>query len=103
MASNRNNACRASISDTAGISDTVVQKVGAALGQITQIRQTYADRIASLDSSDEKQAVETEAQTVMVDAVSQQGLSVEQFNDVLTAAKADPDLEQRVLAAAKAA
>src|ERR1700692_1986016 len=97
MAGNRNAAPRGEISDT------LVQKVGAALGQITQIKETYGERFAPVDSDDEKQAVETEAQTVMAKAVSQQGLSVEQFNRVVTAAKADPDLERRVLAAARAA
>ena len=97
MADNKNSAPQGEISDT------LVQKVGVALGQITQIRETYAERFASLDSDDEKQAAETEAQTVMAEAISQQGLSVEQFNRVVTAAKADPDLEQRVLAAARAA
>ena len=97
MADNRNSALQGEISDT------LVQKVGVALGQITQIRETYAERFASVDSDDEKQTVETEAQTVIAEAVSQQGLSVEQFNRVVTAAKADPDLERRVLAAARAA
>jgi hypothetical protein len=97
MASNRNSA------PSGELSDTVVHKVGVALGQITQIREAYAGRLASADSSYEKKAVETEAQTGMVHAISQQGLSVEQFNDVITAATADPDLERRVLAAVKAA
>jgi Domain of unknown function (DUF4168) len=85
------------------ISDTVVQKVGVALGQLTQIREAYAERLASAKSDDEKQVVESEAQTVMVKAVSQQGISVDQFNHVVTAARTDPDLEQRVLAATRAA
>ena len=97
MAGNRNSAPQGEISDT------LVQKVGVALGQITQIKETYGERFASVDSDDEKQAVETEAQSVIAKVVSQQGLSVEQFNRVVTAAKADPDLEQRVLAAARAA
>ena len=97
MAGNRNSAPQGEISDT------LVQKVGVALGQITQIKETYGERFASVDSDDEKQAVETEAQSVIAKVVSQQGLSVEQFNRVVTAAKADPDLERRVLAAARAA
>jgi hypothetical protein len=96
MAGNRNSAPQGEISDA------LVQKVGVALGQIIQIRETYAERFASVDSDDDKQVMETEAQTVMAEAVSQQGLSVEQFNGVVTAAKADPDLERRVLAAARA-
>ena len=97
MDDNRSNAPQGEISDT------LVQKVGVALGQITRIKETYGERFASVDSDDEKQAVETEAQTVIAKAVSQQGPSVEQFNRVVTAAKADPDLERRVLAAATAA
>jgi hypothetical protein len=84
MAGNGNSAPKGEISDT------LVQKVGVALGQITRIKETYGERFV-------------EAQTVIGKAVSQQGLSVEQFNRVVTAAKADPDLEQRVLAAARAA
>jgi uncharacterized protein (UPF0335 family) len=97
MAGNGNSAPRGEISDT------LVQKVGVAVDQITQIRETYAERLASVDSDHEKQAVETEVQTVMAEAISQQGLSVKQYNGVVTAAKADPDLKRRVLAAAKAA
>jgi hypothetical protein len=97
MADNKNNAPQDEISDA------LVHRVGVALSQILQIRETYAERFASIDSDDDKQVMETEAQTVMAEAVGQQGLSVEQFNGVVTAAKADPDLEQRVLAAARAA
>ena len=49
MAGNRNSAPQGEISDT------LVQKVGVALGQITQIRETYGERFASVDSDDEKQ------------------------------------------------
>jgi len=84
MAGNRNSAPQGEISDT------LVQKVGVALGQIARIKETYGERFVK-------------AQTVIAKAVSRQGLSVEQFNRVVTAAKADPDLEQRVLAAARAA
>jgi hypothetical protein len=102
MAMNRNGAATDGMS-TGSVSDVVVQKVGAALGQISQIRENYAEQYASVDTDEQKRAVEAEAQMVMVEAVNQQGLSVEQFNDVVTAAEADPELGQRVLAAAKAA
>lgn len=99
MAVIRNGA--ADSTSSAEISEAMVQKVGTALGQITQIRETYAEQYASVGTDEEKRAVETEAHMVMADAVRQQGLSVEQFNDIVTAAEADPELGQRVLAAAR--
>jgi hypothetical protein len=97
MADNRNNTVDANISD-----DTV-QKVGVALGQVTQIREEYTKRLALVETDDEKEAVASEAQDVMIQAVSEQGLSVGQFNTVISAAEEDAELGQRVLAASKAA
>ena len=97
MADNRNKATRTEISD-----DTV-QKVGMALGQVTQIREEYTKRLALVETDDEKEAVASEAQDVMIQAVSDQGLSVGQFNAVVSAAEEDADLGQRVLAASRAA
>ena len=97
MADNRNKATQTEITD-----DTV-QKVGMALGQVTQIREEYTKRLALVETDDEKEAVASEAQDVMIQAVSDQGLSVGQFNAVVSAAEEDADLGQRVLAASKAA
>jgi hypothetical protein len=97
MADNRNKATPTDITD-----DTV-QKVGMALGQVTQIREEYTKRLALVETDDEKEAVASEAQDVMIQAVSDQGLSVGQFNAVVSAAEDDPDLGQRVLAASRAA
>jgi hypothetical protein len=97
MADNRHKATQTDITD-----DTV-QKVGMALGQVTQIREEYTKRLALVETDDEKEAVASEAQDVMIQAVSEQGLSVGQFNAVVSAAEDDPDLGQRVLAASRAA
>jgi len=96
MANNRNNATQTDISD-----DTV-QKVGMALGQVTHIREEYTKRLALVETDDEKEAVASEAQDVMIQAVSEQGLSVGQFNAVVSAAEEDAELGQRVLAASRA-
>ena len=97
MADTRNKATQTDITD-----DTV-RKVGMALGQVTQIREEYTKRLALVETDDEKEAVASEAQDVMIQAVSDQGLSVGQFNAVVSAAEDDPDLGQRVLAASRAA
>jgi hypothetical protein len=83
------------------LSDAMVQKVGTALRQTVTIRQKYAERAQSTKSSEEQQVLATQAQSEMVQAISDQGLSVEQYNQVIQMAQADPTLKQRLLSAAQ--
>jgi hypothetical protein len=83
------------------LSDAMVQKVGTALRQTVTIRQKYAERAQATKSSDEQQALASQAQTEMVQAISDQGLTVQQYNQVIQMAQADPTLKQRVLSAAQ--
>jgi Domain of unknown function (DUF4168) len=83
------------------LSDAMVHKVGTALRQTVTIRQKYAERAQSIKSPQEQQALATEAQTEMVQAITDQGLSVQQYNQVIQMAQADPTLKQRLLSAAQ--
>ncbi len=82
------------------VSDTKVQQVGAALREINQVRNDYGARLTSAQTDEERQELQNEAQAVMVEAVTGQGLSVGEFNEVVEAADDDPTLRDRVLAAA---
>ena len=82
------------------VSDVKVQKVGAALREITRVRNDYGPRLTSAQTDEERQGLQMEAQAVMVEAVRGQGLSVGEFNEVVEAADDDPTLTDRVLAAA---
>ena len=83
------------------VSDAMVQKVGAALRQTVTIRQKYAERAQSKTSPQDQQTLATAAQTEMVQAISDQGLSLEQYNQVIRMAQADPALKQRLLSVAQ--
>jgi hypothetical protein len=83
------------------LSDATITKVGAVLRQTVTIRQKYAERAQSIKSPQEEQALEAQAQTELVQAVSDQGLSVQQYNQVIQMAQADPTLKQRLLSLAK--
>ena len=83
------------------VSDAMVQKVGAALRQTATIRQKYAERAQSKTSPQDQQTLATAAQTEMVQAISDQGLSLEQYNQVIRMAQADPSLKQRLLSVAQ--
>ncbi|HEX3401185.1 MAG TPA: DUF4168 domain-containing protein [Acetobacteraceae bacterium] len=83
------------------VSDALVQKVGAALRQTSAIRQQYSQRAQSENSSQRQQELTSQAQVEMVKAISDQGLSVQQYNQVLQMAQADPTLRQRLLSVAQ--
>jgi len=83
------------------LSDATVQKVGAVLRQTTTIREKYAERAQAVKSPQEEQALAAQAQSEMVQAVNDQGLSVQQYNQVIQMAQADPALKQRLLTLAQ--
>lgn len=88
---------------TPDLSDEVVTRVGKAIGQITAIRQAYRADMAAADTDDEKHELAQRIELQAVTAVGDQGLTIEQYNDVVTAAEDDPDLEERLLTAAREA
>jgi len=84
------------------LSDTTVQKVGKALRQAATIRQQYSDRAQATKSQEQQQQLTEQAQGDMIKAINEQGLSVQQYNQVIQMAQADPSLKERLLSAAQA-
>jgi GTP1/Obg family GTP-binding protein len=84
----------------ANMSDATVSKVGAALRQVAQIKETYSQRLQSANTPTQKQDISKQASGAAVTAITQQGLTINQYNQVIQAAQNDPVLKQRVLAAA---
>jgi hypothetical protein len=86
----------------ANIPDATVNKVGAALRQVTQIEQTYSQRLQSANTPAQKQDISKQANGAAVTAITEQGLTIDQYTQVIQAAQSDPALKQRVVAAAGA-
>lgn len=84
------------------ISDETVSKVGLAVRQIALIREAYREGLADLDGENEKQELAQQAEAAAVKAISEQGLSVMEYNRVVATADNDAELEQRLLAVAQA-
>jgi hypothetical protein len=84
------------------ITDETVSKVGRAVGQIALIREAYREGLADLDGEGEKQELAQRAEAAAVKAISEQGLSVMEYNRVVATADNDPELEERLLTAAQA-
>ena len=102
MATSRQ-AKRSVVQHAAEVPDQMVTKMGRALAEIAQLEQELADRVDTVESEADKQQLAEEADRAITDAVTDQGLTITQFNQVVRAADEDPDLRDRITAAIRAA
>jgi uncharacterized protein (DUF2147 family) len=80
-------------------SDDMITKVGRAVGQVVTIQHAYTQAVQAADSDEEKAGLSGEAERSAVQAIRDEGISVNEYNAVVSAADNDPDLQQRLLAA----
>jgi Domain of unknown function (DUF4168) len=77
------------------ISDEKLNAAAVAIGQVTNIRQSYERKIATAPESD-KQRLTDEANDALEKAVTDQGLSVDEYNSIIRTAQNDPALRQKL-------
>ena len=77
------------------ISDEKLNAAAAAIGRVTSIRQSYEPKIAAAPAAD-KQHVTEEANDAMKKAVTDQGLSVDEYNSIIRTAQNDPSVRQKL-------
>jgi hypothetical protein len=78
------------------ISDQKLNAAAAAIGQMTSIKQSYEQKIAEAPPSD-KQHIADEANNAMKKAVTDQGLSVDEYNTIVQTAQNDPTIRQKLV------
>jgi hypothetical protein len=71
------------------------------LRHISAIRKTYEQRAKAADNQQQMQDLNNQAQKEMVRAISDQGLSLEQYRQAIQMAQANPTLRQRLITAAE--
>ncbi|KAA1183872.1 DUF4168 domain-containing protein [Rhizobium tropici] len=82
---------------TAPVSDQKIEAFAVAYLQVDKIRQEYSAKIGATPDASAKQQLQTEASKQMVQAVqTSPGMSVDEYNAILTAAQKDPALVKRV-------
>jgi hypothetical protein len=59
--------------------------------------------MATAESDEERQTLAGEIEDAAVHAIGEEGLTVDQYNQVIAATQTDPDLEERVLVACRMA
>ena len=85
------------------VSDQVVSQVGKAAVEILKLRQSLEENMATAQTEEERETLTSQVEMAAVRAIDEQGLTVEEYNEVLAAARSDQELEERVLLACKAA
>lgn len=64
--------------------------------EIGEVREEYVARIESADSEDQARQLQQEAQSEMVDAIENAGMSVQEYNAIAVAYNSDPSVQERV-------
>lgn len=78
------------------ISQQELQSFVVASREVQQINQSYLSSYQSAQSEDQRKAIEQEAMGKMTEAVRTKGLSVEKYNQIVQAAKSDPEVARKV-------
>jgi len=80
----------------AAVSDQQITQAANAMQKVMSLRQAYSQRLTQAAPADQGR-IEQEGQTAMAHAVTDQGLSVQQYNSILQTAQNDPNVRQKLL------
>jgi Domain of unknown function (DUF4168) len=85
------------LSDPASkIPDDKLDAAAAAMERVVGVQEDYQQRIATAPPAD-KERLAKEGNSALVKAVTDQGLSVEEYTSILRVAQVDPDVRQKLL------
>lgn len=78
------------------IPDQKLDATATALQRVTDVRRTYEEKL-SATTGDEQQRIVAEANDAMSKAVTEQGLSLAEFDSIIRLARNDPDVREKIL------
>jgi hypothetical protein len=79
------------------IPDQKLDATAAALNKIADVKQSYTQQIEATPSDADKQRLVEEANKELVKAVTDQGLSVEEYTSIMVVAQNDPAVRQKII------
>lgn len=77
-------------------SDEDIQSFVAARESVIDISRNWEERIQNAESQDELNSLQQASQEEMIEAIRDEGLTVNDYNMMVDAAQRDPDLQQRI-------
>lgn len=81
---------------TPNISDQKLDQTAAAIQNVQKVRDNYVQKLSAA-SSEEKDKIASEASAAMQKAVTDQGLSVDEYNSIVQLAQNDPSVRERIV------
>lgn len=78
------------------ISEQKLNAAAAAIQQVATIKEDYQKRIAEA-APEEKERIVSEAEGALTKAVTDQGITVEEYSSILTVAQNDPQIREKIL------
>ena len=85
-----------SIPDQNSIPDQKLDAAAAALEQVANVREDYQQRMEDATPSD-RQGIADEAKNALVKAITNHGLSVEEYTSILVVAQNDPVVREKIV------
>ena len=79
------------------LSDQKLSAVAAALERVASLQMDYGQRIAQAEAPAEKERIVAEANNELTKAVTEQGLSVEEYASILDLAQANPEIRGKII------
>jgi hypothetical protein len=79
------------------LSDQKLSAAPAALERVASLQQDYRQRIAEAEAPAEKERLVEEANNELTKAVTEQGLSVEEYESILGVAQDNPEIRNKIL------
>jgi Spy/CpxP family protein refolding chaperone len=81
---------------SANIPDQKLDAAAQALQKVVDIKRTYEQRIEAA-SEPERQTIVDEAKNALAKAVTDQGLSIEEYTAIIVIAQRDPEVREKIL------
>jgi hypothetical protein len=79
------------------LSDQKLSAAAAALERVVGLQNDYRQRIAEAEAPAEKERLVAEANSELKKAVTEQGLSVEEYSSILDVARDNPEVRGKIL------
>jgi len=79
------------------LSDQKLSAAAAAIERVASLQQDYRKRVAEAEAPADKERIVAEANSELTKAVTEQGLSVEEYVSILDVARDDPEIRSKIL------
>src|SRR5882762_3090763 len=79
------------------LSDQKLSATAAAMERVVSVQRDYRQRMAEAEAPTEKQRILARANEELTKAVTEQGLSVEEYTSILDAARGNPEIRDKLL------